>query len=97
MRKTLTLLMMFVLLNITLPAISARSADAFGQTLGKTSVIKSYNETKKFGFIKDDQDGKQICFNEDGLIDKPVYEGDKVRYELIDGRNGLKAVNIKKL
>ena len=97
MRKTLTLLMMFVLLNITLPAISARSADAFGQTLGKTSVIKSYNETKKFGFIKDDQDGKQIYFNESGLIDKPVNQGDQVKYDVIDGRNGPQAVNIKKL
>ena len=88
--------MMFVLLNITLPAISARSADAFGQTLGKTSVIKSYNETKKFGFIKDDQDGKQIYFNESGLIDKPINQGDKL-YDIIDGRSGPMAVNIKKI
>jgi len=89
--------MFVVLANTPITTVSAESINAVNQDETRPGVIKSYNEKKKFGFIKDDQDGKQICFNEDGLIDKPVYEGDKVRYELIDGRNGLKAVNIKKL
>ena len=88
--------MFVVLANTPITTVSAESINAVNQDETRPGVIKSYNEKKKFGFIKDDQDGKQICFNEDGLIDKPVYEGDKVRYELIDGRNGLKAVNIRK-
>lgn len=97
MKKILMLGVMVVMLNITLPTISAETTNAAAPIHERTGIIKSYNEKKKFGFIKDDQDGKQIFFNEDGLINKPVYQGDKVIYDLIDGRNGPKAVNIKKI
>ena len=97
MKRILMLGVMVVMLNITLRSISAETANAAVPIQGRTGIIKSYNEKKKFGFIKDDESGKQIYFNEDGLIDKPVYQGDKVIYEVIDGRSGLKAINIKKV
>lgn len=96
MKKILMLLMFVVLANTPITTVSAESINAVNQQGFRTGIIKSYNEKKKFGFIKDDQDGKQIFFNEDGLIDKPVNQGDRVMYEVVDGRNGPKAVNITK-
>lgn len=97
MKKILMLLMLVVLVNTPITTVSAETTNAVNQESFKTGVIKSYNEKKKFGFIKDDGSGKQIFFNESGLIDKPVNQGDQVKYDVIDGRNGPQAVNIKKL
>ncbi len=88
--------MFVVLANTPITTVSAESINAVNQDETRPGVIKSYNEKKKFGFIKDDGSGKQIFFNESGLIDKPINQGDKL-YDIIDGRNGPKAVNIKKL
>ena len=89
--------MFVVLANTPITTVSAESINAVNKDETRPGVIKSYNEKKKFGFIKDDGSGKQIFFNESGLIDKPVNQGDQVKYDVIDGRNGPQAVNIKKL
>jgi cold shock protein len=58
-------------------------------------TVKFYNTEKKFGFIKDDASGKDIFVHSSGLIDQ-IREGDKVEYDLQDGKKGLNAVNVKK-
>lgn len=88
--------MFVVLANTPITTVSAEPTNAVNQESFKTGVIKFYNEKKKFGFIKDDGSGKQIFFNESGLIDKPINQGDKL-YDIIDGRSGPMAVNIKKI
>jgi CspA family cold shock protein len=97
MKKILTLLMFVVLVNTPITTVSAESINAVNQISEKTGVIKSYNEKKKFGFIKDDESGRQIYFNESGLIYKPINQGDKVTFDVIDGRSGPIAVNVKKI
>jgi CspA family cold shock protein len=63
----------------------------------KTGVIKFFNDTKGFGFIKDDATGTEIFVHITGLIDQPVTQGDKVSYEVSEGRKGQNAVNVKKI
>ena len=57
-------------------------------------TIKYFNETKGFGFIKEEETGKEYFVHVSGLIDQ-VNENDEVSFELQDGRKGLNAVNVK--
>lgn len=59
----------------------------------KTGKVKFFNESKGFGFIKDDA-GNEIFVHVTGLIDK-IRENDKVSFEVAQGKKGLNAVNVK--
>lgn len=61
----------------------------------KTGKVKFFNEAKGYGFIMDDESNKEVFVHHSGLIDK-VRENDSVTYELIEGRKGQNAVNVKK-
>lgn len=56
-------------------------------------VVKFFNETKGFGFIKEGE-GKEHFVHVTGLIDQ-ISEGDKVEFELKEGQKGLTAINVK--
>lgn len=57
-------------------------------------TIKFFNETKGFGFIKEDETGKEYFVHVSGLVDQ-VKENDAVSFDLEEGRKGLNAVNVK--
>mgnify|MGYP001321903195 CR=1 FL=1 len=57
-------------------------------------TVKFFNESKGFGFIKEEESNKEYFVHVTGLIDE-IREGDQVEYELIEGRKGLNAVNVK--
>ncbi|MEW5676038.1 cold shock domain-containing protein [Flavobacterium enshiense] len=57
-------------------------------------VIKFFNETKGFGFIKEDVSNKEYFVHVSGLVDQ-VKENDNVSFELEEGRKGLMAVNVR--
>ena len=61
----------------------------------KTGKVIFFNEAKGFGFILDDESNKEVFVHHSGIIDK-VRENDNVTYELIEGRKGQNAVNVKK-
>lgn len=56
--------------------------------------VKFFNETKGFGFIKDENSGKEYFVHVSGLVDE-VKENDEVTFELKEGKKGLNAVNVK--
>lgn len=58
-------------------------------------VVKFFNDTKGFGFIKDEETQKEYFVHASGLIDK-IRENDVVTFELEEGRKGLNAVKVKK-
>jgi CspA family cold shock protein len=58
-------------------------------------IIKFFNETKGFGFIKEDGSDKEYFLHVSGLVDQ-VKENDEVTFELEEGRKGLMAVNVKR-
>lgn len=60
----------------------------------KKGTVKFFNESKGFGFIVDDETGKEYFVHVSGLIDR-VNEGDKVEFNLKEGRKGLNAVDVK--
>jgi CspA family cold shock protein len=62
----------------------------------QTGTIKFFNESKGFGFIKDDASNQEIFVHVSGLNDE-VRENDRVSFDLVDGRKGQNAVNVKKI
>jgi CspA family cold shock protein len=59
-------------------------------------TVKFFNESKGYGFIKDNETGKEIFVHVSGLIDK-IDKEDQVEYEEEDGKKGLNAINVKKV
>jgi cold shock protein len=62
----------------------------------KTGTVKFFNETKGFGFIKEDGTQQEIFVHVSG-VKEPIREGDKVSYDVSQGKKGLNAINVKKL
>lgn len=56
-------------------------------------TVKFFNETKGFGFITEDENGKEHFVHVSGLVDE-IKEGDEVTFELTEGRKGMNAVNV---
>jgi CspA family cold shock protein len=56
--------------------------------------VKFYNESKGYGFIKEDETNNEYFVHVSGLIDE-VKDDDTVEFELVEGRKGLNAVNVK--
>ena len=59
-------------------------------------TVKFFNAEKGFGFIKHDDSNKETFVHASGLIDQ-VNEGDKVEFDLQEGKKGMNAVNVKKV
>lgn len=60
----------------------------------KEGKVKFFNESKGYGFVKDNDDNKEYFVHVSGLIDE-VRENDEVTFDLVEGRKGLNAVNVK--
>lgn len=58
-------------------------------------TVKFFNETKGYGFIKDDESGKEYFVHVTGLVDK-VQDNDEVSFDLEEGRKGTNAVNVRR-
>ncbi len=60
----------------------------------KEGVVKFFNYSKGFGFIKPSDSSEDVFVHESGLIDE-IREDDKVKYELERGRKGMNAVRVE--
>ena len=60
----------------------------------QTGIVKFFNKSKRYGFIKGD-DGEDYFFHESGLSEGIyVQDNDKVEFKVVDGDRGKKAVDI---
>lgn len=57
-------------------------------------TVKFFNESKGFGFIIEDGSNKEYFVHHSGLIDE-IREGDKVEFELTEGKKGMNAINVR--
>lgn len=63
-----------------------------------TGTVKFFNETKGFGFIKNEEDGKDVFVHITGLNDGvTIAENDRVQYEVQEGPKGPSAVNVSRI
>jgi CspA family cold shock protein len=59
-----------------------------------TGKVKFFDETKGFGFIRNNETGEEVFVHATGLIDE-IQKDDDVTFEVSQGKRGLNAVNVK--
>ena len=57
-------------------------------------TVKFFNDAKGFGFITPDDGGKDVFVHVNGLDGSSISEGDKVSYDVEEGKKGMNAVNV---
>lgn len=57
-------------------------------------IVKFFNESKGFGFIKPNVGTEDIFVHVSGLQSE-IRENDRVSYEVEQGRKGINAINVK--
>ena len=60
----------------------------------KRGTVKFFNNSKGFGFIKEEGSNEDIFVHMSGLIDD-IRENDEVQFETAQGKKGLNAVNVQ--
>jgi len=60
----------------------------------KTGKVKFFNDSKGYGFVIDNESGKDYFVHVSGLIDE-IKEEDEVTFELQEGKKGLNAVEVR--
>ncbi len=63
-------------------------------------TVKWFSQEKGYGFITPDDDGEDLFVHYSGIAGegfRSLEEGDKVSYEVSEGRRGLQAANVSKL
>ena len=61
-----------------------------------TGTVKFFNETKGFGFILDNESNKEIFVHVSGLKEQ-ITKDDKVEFEIVEGKKGVNAVDVKRI
>lgn len=56
--------------------------------------VKFFDEKKGFGFILENETGKEYFVHATGLVDK-IRQDDYVDFELKEGKKGLNAIDVK--
>lgn len=59
-----------------------------------TGTVKFFNDSKGFGFITNEESGKDIFVHVSNLNGLELKDGDQVEYEEAEGRKGMVAVNV---
>jgi cold shock protein len=57
-------------------------------------TVKFFNDSKGFGFIKEESTQKEYFVHSSGL-NESITENDEVTFDLETGKKGLNAVNVK--
>ena len=60
----------------------------------KQGKVKFFNETKGFGFIKENDSDQEHFVHISGVNESTLNEDDEVTFELVEGKKGLNAVNV---
>ena len=72
-----------------------KQEDIVATDVVRTGTVAFFNESKGYGFIKDQQTQESIFVHINGLID-PIKDNDKVTFETEQGQKGLNAIKVKK-
>lgn len=57
-------------------------------------TVKFYNESRGFGFIKEENSSKEYFVHSSGLKDV-IRDNDEVTFDVSMGKKGLNAINVR--
>jgi CspA family cold shock protein len=60
----------------------------------KKGTVKFYNDSKGYGFIKEEDSNEEIFVHSSGLQGQ-IRQNDQVRFEVQKGKKGLNAVKVE--
>lgn len=58
-------------------------------------TVKFYNESRGFGFIKEENSSKEYFVHSSGLKDV-IRDNDEVTFDVSMGKKGLNAINVRR-
>jgi CspA family cold shock protein len=67
--------------------------------MAQEGTVKWFSEEKGYGFISPDEGGADVFVHYSGIAGegfRSLEEGEKVTYEVREGRKGLQAANVSK-
>ena len=73
----------------------ARQEDREPEDLVRLGIVSFFNDSKGYGFIKDQTSQESIFVHANGLAGGPIKEGDRVNFEVEMGMKGPTAVRVK--
>ena len=65
--------------------------------MAQEGTVKWFSDEKGYGFIRPDDGSEDVFVHHTGIVGegfKSLEEGDKVTYEVTQGRKGLQAENV---
>jgi cold shock protein len=62
----------------------------------ETGTVKFFNEEKGFGFIAPDNGGNDLFVHASGIEEGPIADGDKVEFEVGEGKKGPCAEKVRR-
>jgi CspA family cold shock protein len=63
----------------------------------QTGTVKFFNEAKGYGFILEDDTNRDIFVHVTGLDGLTIRENDRVEFDVVEGKKGLNAVQVRKI